>query len=173
MLTAAAYHKSSNILQKHQGYFLLVAVHNEACGFICRITVDYPTKLHFGCATGFLAFNNFTVIGHNTYSPSINTGIATDNGFTIIFLVGFKLTVVNQAVNNIYGFIGFCSVGGQNTQNLCSAFSGQFWFYAAKTCFFVAANFIHDKADMIQAAFVIRVFIVNNPTNFALRGGTS
>src|SRR5690606_2408520 len=68
MFRTAAYHKTGDVLEKDQGDFLLVAIHDEARGLVGGIRIDDAAKLHFA----LLAFNDLTLVGDNANGPSID-----------------------------------------------------------------------------------------------------
>ena len=82
MLAAAAYHKAGNILQEHQWYFLLVAVHDKAGRLVCAVVIDNAAHLHFALA----ALHYLALVGYYAHCPAIYTRIAANDGLAIVFL---------------------------------------------------------------------------------------
>ena len=156
VLGARTHHETCYILQKHQWYFLLIAVGNEAAGFIGRVGIDNTPKLHFA----FFAFHNLALIGNDTNRPAINTGIATYNGLAETSFVFFKLRVVCQALNDVHCLVGLSSFCWHDAVEFFFVFFRSSSFYSVKSCFLKVTHLIHNATDGVEAIFVIFRFVI-------------
>ena len=169
MFAFAAHHKSSYILQKHQRDFFLVTIQNETCGFIGTIAINHTTQLHFA----FLIFYHQTLIGNNTYSPTINSCIATNNCFAIIFFKFIQAIRIYNTINNIEHIIGFGIPFALHTINFFDIFNWIFRFCSVKSSIIYWTKFIHYFFHLIQTILLCFEFIICNTRNFGVGNGTA
>src|SRR5579864_2632180 len=80
MLTPGSYHKTRNILEKDERYEFLIAIHDKPRCLVCRIGVYHSSDLHLAGSVP----DDFSLIGNNTDSPSIDPGIRSDDRLSII-----------------------------------------------------------------------------------------
>jgi len=110
MFAAAADHKTSYIVQKDKGNFLLVTVHNEPRGFIGTIVINDPTHLQFS----LFVFYHQPLICHNAHGPSLYPGITTKDRFAMMFLKLLKFTIVNDSFNHLNHVVRLTATHGEN-----------------------------------------------------------
>ena len=68
-------------------YKTLVAVGNKTGSFVSRVRIYYTAELHFTFST----FYEFPLVGNYSYRPAINSCSGTNDRFTIIRFIFFKL----------------------------------------------------------------------------------
>ena len=144
-------HKTSHVLNENKRNFLLITVCNKTSCFIRAIRINYATKLHFA----IFSFYNFSLICNNSYSPTVNSSIASNNRLSVSFFVGFKFRIINQAINNFHHIILLITSFRKNSVDIFFFQRRFFSFNSAKTSFCVVAHFVNDISDFVQSILVI------------------
>ena len=68
VLASGTHHEACNVLEKHQGNLLLVAIRNKTRGLVRGIAVNDAANLHFS----FAGLHHLTFVGHNANRPAVN-----------------------------------------------------------------------------------------------------
>src|SRR5688572_11933204 len=97
MFTTTTHHKARHILKENKRYFLLIAIQNEPRSFVGTVIIKNTTHLHFALFT----FHDLTLVGYDTYCPSVYTTVSANNCFSIIFFELFKGIGINKAVDHL------------------------------------------------------------------------
>ncbi len=151
-------------MQKNQWYFLLVAVHDKPCGFVCTVVVDYSTHLHFA----FFVLGNQALVGHNAHGPSIYPGIAAYNSLAVVFFKFIQYRPIHYAFNNVPYIIRLCIAFAHYTVNTVRIFRWQFGSNSTKARYCWLAKFIHYFFYLVQAFLLGIKFIICNTAYFGM-----
>src|SRR5215218_5408371 len=122
MFTAAAYHESGNILQKHEWNFFLITIKDKPGCFVGTVIIYNAAHLHFTLP----AFYNFSLVGNDAHSPSINSSITANDSFSVILFKLVKLGIVNKSLDHFHHIIGLGTVGWYQAAQIVLGFSGFF-----------------------------------------------
>ncbi|MNS49189.1 hypothetical protein D3C72_817890 [compost metagenome] len=169
MLTTGTHHKAGYILQEDQWYFLLVTVLYKTGCFIGTVAIDYTAQLHFF----FTTLYDRTLVGHNTYCPSVNTCITTYNGLTVILFELIEFRIIYDTLDDLDNIIRLIILSAYQSTDLFRIFQWQYRFHTVKSCIFRFTQLIYNSFHLIQAFLLGIKFIISNTADLCMRSGTT
>src|SRR5206468_12717888 len=96
----AAYHEAVDVMEEDEWYKILVAVHDEAGGFLGGLGVNHTAELYALVAFVVGLLRVQFLIGYDADRESADTGVAANQGLAVLGLVFIEAAFVHYARQN-------------------------------------------------------------------------
>src|SRR6185437_5242352 len=170
MFAAGTYHEPRNVLQEDKGYFFLVAVQNETGRLVRAVVINDAAHLHFP----FPRFDDLALIGDDADCPSIDTGIAAEDSFPVVFLEVFKNGIVRDTGNDVHHIVGFRGVGREDAIEFFCRMQGRGGGRPVEDAAGRRVpHFGKDVPYLVETLFFRLELIIGDPGYFGVRDGAA
>src|SRR5262249_47104288 len=152
---------------------VLIAIHDEACGFLGGFGVNDAAELDTPI-TGVVGLVYVRLlIGNDAHSVTADASEAADHGLAVLWAVLVEVAVVDDADEDFLHVVLLGAVGVEDAVNLCGVVARRTSLFAIEDAELAIAHLVDQRTDTRDAGLVVRFAIVDRAADLGVHLGAA
>src|SRR5690606_38319537 len=111
------------------------------------------------------------LVGHDTHSPAVNSGIAGDDGLPEAGLVFFKFRIVHEALDDLHHVVLLVPLLRKNAIDLLWVLGGFHRRLSAIAGLVKVPDLVHYVLDGVEGILVVLGLVIRHAADLGMSGG--